>query len=285
MAVKRYNPVTPGQRFRTGSSYDEITTDKPEKSLLRPNKHSGGRNNKGRRTAVNVAGGNKTMYRVIDFKRDKIGVPGKVATVEYDPNRSARIALIHYKDGEKRYILWPVGLKVGDTVVSGETADIQPGNALPLRAIPVGTLIHNIELVPGKGGQMIRTAGGSAQLMGKGAPGQSEGQQSKYAQVRLASGEMRLVLLECRATIGQIGNLDHENIKHGKAGKKRWLGVYMHTRGVVMSPRDHPHGGGEAKSPIGRKKGPVSKTGVRALGFRTRRNKLTQKFIIRRRGK
>jgi large subunit ribosomal protein L2 len=276
MAVKRYKPITPGQRFRTGSTYDEITSSTPEKSLLRPNKHSGGRNNKGRRTAVNVAGGNKTMYRIIDFKRDKDGVPGKVATIEYDPNRSARIALIHYKDGEKRYILWPVGIKVGDVIECGVGSDIRPGNAMPLRAIPVGTLVHNIELVPGKGGQMIRTAGGSAQLMAK---------EGKYATLRLASGEMRLIQLECRATIGQVGNLDHENIKHGKAGKKRWLGVYMHNRGVVMSPRDHPHGGGEAKSPIGRKKGPVSNTGVRALGFRTRRNKSTQKFIIRRRAK
>jgi len=276
MAIKRYKPITPGQRFRTGSTYDELTTSTPEKSLLRPNKHSGGRNNKGRRTAVNVGGGNKTMYRIIDFKRDKDGVPGKVATIEYDPNRSARISLIHYKDGEKRYILWPVGLKVGDIIAAGEGSDIRPGNAMPLRAIPVGTQIHNIELVPGKGGQMVRTAGGVAQLMAK---------EGKYATVRLASGEMRMVLAECRATIGQVGNLDHENIKHGKAGKKRWLGVYMHNRGVVMSPRDHPHGGGEAKSPIGRKKGPVSATGVLALGFRTRRNKSTQKFIIRRRGK
>jgi len=276
MAIKRYKPITPGQRFRTGSTYDELTTSTPEKSLLRPNKHSGGRNNKGRRTAVNVGGGNKTMYRIIDFKRDKDGVPGKVATIEYDPNRSARISLIHYKDGEKRYILWPVGLKVGDIIAAGEGSDIRPGNAMPLRAIPVGTQVHNIELVPGKGGQMVRTAGGVAQLMAK---------EGKYATLRLASGEMRMVQAECRATIGQVGNLDHENIKHGKAGKKRWLGVYMHNRGVVMSPRDHPHGGGEAKSPIGRKKGPVSATGVLALGFRTRRNKSTQKFIIRRRGK
>ena len=282
MGIKRYKPITPSQRFRTASDYSEITASKPEKSLTRPNKHSGGRNNKGRRTAVNTAGGNKTMYRVIDFKRDKDGVPGKVATIEYDPNRTARIALIHYRDGEKRYILWPVGVKVGDTIISGEGADIRPGNSLPLRAIPVGTLIHNIEMMPGKGGQMIRSAGGSAQLMGKGG---DQGKETKYATIRLSSGETRLILLECRATIGQVGNLDHENIKHGKAGKKRWLGVYMHTRGVVMSPRDHPHGGGEAKSPIGRKKGPVSKTGVLALGFRTRRNKSTQKFIVRRRGK
>ena len=276
MAIKRYKPTTPSQRFRTGSTYDEITASKPEKSLVRPNKHSGGRNNKGRRTAVNVGGGNKTQYRIIDFKRDKDGVPGKVATIEYDPNRSARIALIHYADGEKRYILHPVGIKVGDVIMAGATADIRPGNAMPIKNLPVGTQIHNIELVPGKGGQLVRTAGGAAQFMGK---------EGKYAQIRLSSGEMRLILLECRATIGQVGNLDHENIKHGKAGKKRWLGIYMHTRGVVMSPRDHPHGGGEAKSPVGRKKGPTSATGVLAIGFRTRRNKSTQKFIIRRRGK
>lgn len=276
MGIKRYKPITPSQRFRTGSTYEELTASKPEKSLVRPNKNSGGRNNQGRRTAVNVGGGNKIQYRIIDFKRDKDGVPGKVATIEYDPNRSARIALIHYKDGEKRYILWPLGVKVGDVIESGIGSDIKPGNALPLHAIPVGTQIHNIEMVPGKGGQMIRSAGGSAQLMAK---------EGKYATIRLASGEMRRIQLECRATVGQVGNIDHENIKHGKAGKKRWLGVYMHNRGVVMSPRDHPHGGGEAKSPIGRKKGPVSATGVLALGFRTRRNKSTQKFIIRRRGK
>ncbi|MEO7719861.1 MAG: 50S ribosomal protein L2 [Capsulimonas sp.] len=276
MAVKRYKPITPGQRFRVGASYDEITATKPLKALTGPNKHSGGRNNKGRRTAVNVGGGNKTAYRIIDFKRDKDGVPGKVATIEYDPNRSARICLVHYMDGEKRYILWPVGVKVGDMIQAGDGSDIRPGNAMAIRSMPIGTLIHNIELVPGKGGQLVRTAGGSAQLMGR---------EGKYATIRLSSGEMRMIQVECKATIGQVANLDHENIKHGKAGKKRWLGVYMHNRGVVMSPRDHPHGGGEAKSPIGRKKGPVSATGVRALGFRTRRNKSTQKFIIRRRGK
>lgn len=275
MGIKRYKPTTPSQRFRTASDYAELTASKPEKSLLRPNKHSGGRNNKGRRTAVNTAGGNKTQYRIIDFKRDKEGVPGKVATIEYDPNRSARICLVHYADGDKRYILWPVNLKVGDAVISSESADIKPGNALPLRAIPVGTLVHNIEMSPGRGGQMTRTAGGSAQLMAK---------EGKYVTLRVASGETRMILAECRATIGQVGNVEHENIKHGKAGKNRWLGVYMHNRGVVMSPRDHPHGGGEAKSPVGRKKGPVSATGVRANGFRTRRNKSTQKFIVRRRG-
>jgi large subunit ribosomal protein L2 len=275
MPVKRLKPTTPGQRFRTVSTYSEVTKTTPEKSLLRPNPHSGGRNNKGRRTAVNTAGGNKRQYRVIDFKRDKNGIPGKVATIEYDPNRSARIALIHYADGEKRYILWPVGLKVGDTVSSGEGSDIRPGNSLPIRSIPVGTTIHNIELKPGKGGQMVRSAGGFAQLQAK---------EGKYATIRLPSTEMRLVLSECVATIGQVGNVEPENIKHGKAGKNRWLGVYMHNRGVVMSPRDHPHGGGEAKSPVGRKKGPVSATGVLAHGFRTRRNKSTDKFRVRRRG-
>ncbi len=275
MAIKKYKPTTAGRRHRTVSAYTELTTAKPEKSLLRPNPHSGGRNNSGRRTAVNVAGGNKRMYRIIDFRRDKRDFPATVSTVEYDPNRSARIALVTYTDNEKRYILWPVGLKVGDSIMAGEGADIKPGNALPIRAIPVGTTIHNIELVPGRGGQMCRTAGGAAQLMAK---------EGKYATVRLPSSETRLVLLECYATIGQVGNLDHENIKHGKAGKKRWLGVYMHNRGVVMSPRDHPHGGGEAKSPVGRKKGPVSATGVLALGFRTRRNKLTDRFRVRRRG-
>jgi large subunit ribosomal protein L2 len=275
MPIKKYKPTTPSRRFRTVSTYSEITHTTPEKSLLRPNPHSGGRNNYGRRTAVNTAGGNKTMYRVIDFKRDKAGVPGKVFSVEYDPNRTARIALIHYADGEKRYILWPVGLNVGDVIVSGEGSDIKPGNAMPLKSIPVGTQVHNIELNPGQGGKFVRSAGGVAQLMAK---------EGKYVTIRLASTETRLVLAECYATIGQIGNLEHENIKHGKAGKKRWLGVYMHNRGVVMSPRDHPHGGGEAKSPVGRKKGPVSATGVLAQGFRTRRNKSTQKFRIRRRG-
>ena len=275
MPVKRLKPTTPSQRFRTVSTYSEVTKTTPEKSLVRPNPHSGGRNNKGRRTAVNTAGGNKRQYRIIDFKRDKTNIPGKVASIEYDPNRSARIALINYADGEKRYILWPVGLKVGDTITAGIGSDIRPGNALPIKSIPVGTTIHNIELTPGKGGQMVRSAGGFAQLQAK---------EGKYATIRLPSSEMRLVLAECIATIGQVGNVEHENIKHGKAGKKRWLGVYMHNRGVVMSPRDHPHGGGEAKSPVGRRKGPVSATGVLAQGFRTRRNKKTEKFRVRRRG-
>lgn len=275
MPVKRLTPTTPSRRFRTVSTYSEVTKTTPEKSLLRPNPHSGGRNNKGRRTAVNTAGGNKRLYRVIDFKRDKRDVPGKVAAIEYDPNRSARIALIHYADGEKRYILAPVGLNVGDAIVAGAESDIKPGNSLPLSAIPVGTVIHNLELKPGRGGELVRSAGGFAQLQAK---------EGKYATVRLPSSEMRLILIECYATIGQVGNIEHENIKHGKAGKKRWLGVYPHNRGVVMSPRDHPHGGGEAKSPVGRKKGPVSATGVLAQGFRTRRNKKTDKFRVRRRG-
>jgi large subunit ribosomal protein L2 len=212
---------------------------------------------------------------MVDFRRDNVGVPGKVVSVEYDPNRSARIALVNFADGDKRYIIWPVGLSVGDAVQSGEGADIRPGNALPLKSIPVGTVIHNLELTPGRGAKLVRSAGGFAQLQAK---------EGKYATIRMPSSEMRLILLECMATIGQVGNIEHENIKHGKAGKKRWLGVYMHNRGVVMSPRDHPHGGGEAKSPVGRKKGPVSATGVLALGFRTRRNKSTDKYRVRRRG-
>jgi large subunit ribosomal protein L2 len=276
MGVRKAKPTTPGRRGTSFADFSEITRSRPERSLVVPKPKKAGRNVHGRITTRHQGGGHKQQYRIIDFRRDKDGIPARVAHIEYDPNRSARIALIHYRDGEKRYILCPVGISVGDTIQAGEGSDIRPGNAMPLRAIPVGTLVHNIELIPGKGGQITRTAGGSSQLMAK---------EGKYATIRLASGEMRLILAECRATIGQIGNIEHENIKHGKAGKKRWLGVYMHTRGVVMSPRDHPHGGGEAKSPVGRKKGPVSATGVRALGFRTRRNKSTQKFIVRRRGK
>jgi large subunit ribosomal protein L2 len=257
------------------STFEEITAVKPEKSLLEPLKKSGGRNNQGKVTARFRGGGNKRLYRVIDFKRDKYDVPGKVATIEYDPNRSARIALIHYQDGEKRYILAPVGLKVGDTVVSSDTADIKPGNCLPLRAIPVGTVIHNLEMTLGKGGQLVRSAGAGAQLMAK---------EGKYALVRLPSGEVRRVLIECRATIGQVGNVDHENESWGKAGKTRWLGKRPHVRGVAMTPRDHPHGGGEGKSPVGRKKGPATPWGKPALGYKTRRNKATSKYIVRRRG-
>ena len=276
MGIRRYKPMTAGRRGASVSDFAEITRDHPEKSLVRPLHNKGGRNATGRITTRHQGGGHKRRYRVVDFKRTKDGVPAKVAAIEYDPNRSAYIALLHYVDGAKAYILAPARLEVGAMVVSGPGSDIKVGNALPLANIPTGTVIHNVELEPGRGGQLGRSAGTSIQLMAK------EGQ---YATIRLASGEMRLVLLTCRATIGQVGNVDHENIKHGKAGKKRWLGVYMHNRGVVMSPRDHPHGGGEAKSPIGRKKGPVSATGVLALGFRTRRNKSTQKFIVRRRGK
>jgi large subunit ribosomal protein L2 len=240
-----------------------------------PLKKTGGRNAQGKITARFRGGGNKRMYRIIDFRRDKLDVPGKVATIEYDPNRSARIALIHYADGEKRYILAPVGLKVGDHVISSEHADIKPGNCLPLRSIPVGTIIHNIELTPGRGGQMVRSAGAGAQLMAK---------EGHYAQIRLPSSEVRRVLIDCKATIGQVGNVDHENESWGKAGKSRWLGRRPHVRGVAMTPRDHPHGGGEGKSPVGRKKGPATPWGKPALGYKTRRNKATEKYIVRRRG-
>lgn len=274
MATRQYKPVTPGRRFMSISTYEEITKSKPEKSLVEPIKNHGGRNNRGVLTARNHGGGNKRMYRIIDFKRNKDDVAATVSAIEYDPNRSARIALLEYADGEKRYIIAPVGLKVGDPIASGEGADIKPGNALPMLNIPVGTLVHNIELAPGRGGQMVRSAGGSAQLMAK---------EDKYALLRLPSGEMRRVLVTCRATIGQVGNIDHENESWGKAGKSRWKGIRPHVRGVVMNPRDHPHGGGEGKSPVGRKKGPVSSTGVLALGYKTRRNKSTDKFIVKRR--
>jgi len=255
-------------------TYEEVTKSKPEKSLLEPLKKHAGRNNRGKITVRNHGGGNKRMYRVIDFKRNKDGVAATVSAIEYDPNRSARIALLEYADGEKRYILAPLGMKVGDPIASGAGADIKPGNALPIINIPVGTLIHNIELMPGRGGQMVRSAGAGAQLMAK---------EEKYALLRLPSGEMRRVLLTCRATIGQVGNLEHENETAGKAGKLRWKGRRPHTRGVAMNPRDHPHGGGEGQSPVGRKKGPVSATGVLALGYKTRRNKSTDKFIVKRR--
>lgn len=258
----------------TVSTFEEVTRTKPEKSLLRPLKSTGGRNNQGRTTARFRGGGERQQYRVIDFKRNKDGVPGKVASVEYDPNRSARIALVHYADGEKRYILCPVGLSVGAKVMSGPDAEVRAGNCLPLSAIPVGSIVHNIELQPGRGGQMVRSAGTGAQLMAR---------EGKYAQIRLPSGEMRQVLVECRASIGQIGNVDHENISLGKAGRKRWLGKRPHVRGVVMNPRDHPHGGGEGKSPVGRKH-PVSPTGKPALGHKTRGKKKSDRLIVRRRG-
>lgn len=275
MPLRAYKPTTPSRRFRSVSTFEEITATEPERSLLEPLKRSGGRNNQGKITARFRGGGNKRQYRRIDFKRDKIGVPGKVATIEYDPNRTARIALIHYADGEKRYILAPVGLKVGDTIVAGADADIKPGNCLPLRSIPVGTVIHNVELTPGRGGQMVRSAGAFAQLMAK---------EGKYAQVRLPSGEVRRVLIECVATIGQVGNVEHENESAGKAGKSRWAGRRPHVRGVAMTPRDHPHGGGEGKSPVGRKKGPATPWGKPALGYKTRSNKATNKYIVRKRG-
>lgn len=276
MGIKKYRPTSPGRRFMSVSTFEEITTDKPEKSLLVPLKKKAGRNNQGRITVRHRGGGHKRMYRIIDFKLNKDGVPAKVATIEYDPNRSARIALLHYLDGEKRYIIAPHGLKVGDVVMSGEDVDIRVGNALPLRSIPVGTIIHNIELRPGHGGQLARAAGASAQLMAK---------EGDYAQVRLASGEVRKILLSCRATIGQVGNLDHENITLGKAGRSRWLGRRPTVRGSAMNPVDHPHGGGEGKAPIGRKS-PMSPWGKPTLGKKTRKkNHPTDKYIVRRRTK
>lgn len=258
-----------------GSTYEEITKGKPEKSLTRGLRKTGGRNGTGRITSFNRGGGNKTRYRAVDFKRDKDAYAAKVAAIEYDPNRTCRIALLHYLDGEKRYILAPKGLNVGMTVQSGPEADILPGNALPLRNIPLGTMVHNIELQPNKGGQMVRSAGASAQVMAK---------EGNYVTLRLPSGEMRMVHATCRATIGEVGNAEHENESIGKAGKNRGLGRKPHVRGVVKSPRDHPHGGGEAKSPVGRKKGPVDRWGNKALGTRTRSNKRTDRFIVRRRG-
>lgn len=275
MAIKKFKPTSPGLRAMSVSAFEEITRTEPEKSLLAPLTSSGGRNAQGRITSRFRGGGHKRMYRIIDFKRDKDGVPAKVASIEYDPNRSARIALLHYADGEKRYILHPVGLNVGDTVISGENADIKPGNALLLANIPVGTLVHNIELYPGKGGQLARSAGSAAQLMAK---------EGEFATLRLPSGEMRLVPSACRATVGQVGNLDHENISIGKAGRKRWLGRRPHVRGSAMNPVDHPHGGGEGRSPIGLKS-PVTPWGMPTLGYKTRKRKASDKYIIRRRTK
>lgn len=275
MPTKTFKPTSPGRRTMTVSTFAEVTAEKPERSLLAPLTNKGGRNTYGRITVRHQGGGHKRRYRVIDFKRDKDGVPAKVASVEYDPNRSARIALLHYADGDKRYILAPVGLSVGDTVVSGETADIKPGNALPIGKIPVGTTIHNLELKPGKGAQMVRSAGAGAQLMAK---------EGEYAHVRLPSGEMRLVHTLCKATIGQVGNVEHENISLGKAGRKRWLGVRPTVRGVVMNPIDHPHGGGEARAPIGHA-GPLTPWGKPTLGYRTRKKKASDQMIVRRRKK
>ena len=276
MAIKKYKPTSPGRRFMSVSAFEEITTDQPEKSLLRPLPKKAGRNNQGRITTRHQGGGHKRLYRVIDFKRNKDGIPGRVATIEYDPNRSARIALIHYVDGEKRYILAPNGLKVGEMIESGPSADIKPGNALPLANIPVGTVVHNVELHPGRGGQMARAAGAEVQLLGK---------EGDYVTLRLASGEMRLVRKECRATVGQVGNLDHENVNYGKAGRSRWKGIRPTVRGVVMNPNDHPHGGGEGRAPVGRKS-PMSPWGKPTLGKKTRKkNHPTDKYIVRRRKK
>lgn len=275
MAIKKYKPTTPGRRNMTGFTFEEITKKEPEKSLVVSLNSTGGRNSQGRITARHRGGGHKRKYRIIDFKRNKDGVPAKVAAIEYDPNRSARIALLHYLDGEKRYILAPVGLQVGDMVESGPDADIKPGNALPIANIPVGTIIHNIELQPGKGGQLARSAGTSAQLMAK---------EGNYGTVRLPSGEFRLVLQTCRATVGQVGNVDHENMVIGKAGRSRYLGKRPHVRGVAMNPVDHPHGGGEGKAPIGRP-GPVTPWGKPTLGARTRKKKASDRLIVRSRRK
>ena len=275
MAIRKIKPTTPGQRFMTVSEFEEITCNKPERSLLEAKKRSGGRNNKGRITTRHIGGGGRVYYRIIDFKRNKDNIPAKVATIEYDPNRSANIALLHYADGEKRYIIAPYGLNVGDTLISGEGSDIKVGNAIPLRNIPVGTMIHCIEMLPGKGAQLVRSAGNAAQLMAK---------EGKYAQVRLPSGEVRLIPLGCKATIGQVGNIDYANIMLGKAGRKRHMGVRPTVRGSVMNPNDHPHGGGEGKSPIGRP-GPVTPWGKPALGHKTRKTKnINDKYIVRRRG-
>lgn len=274
MPTKPFKPTSPGRRSMTVSTFDEITKAEPEKSLLVRISSSGGRNNRGKITSRHLGGGHKRMYRLIDFKRNKWSIPAKVAAIEYDPNRSARIALLHYADGEKRYILAPVGLKVGDAVQSGQAGvDIKPGNAMPLKAIPLGSLIHNIELKVGKGGQMVRSAGGSAQLMAK---------EGDYVQVRLGSGEVRLVFSECFATIGQVGNIEHENVVIGKAGRSRWLGRRPIVRGLAMNPVDHPHGGGEGKSGQGNPH-PVSPWGMLTKGYKTRRRKLTTPFIIKKR--
>ena len=273
MAVKRFKPITPGTRQKTVSSFAEVTTDKPEKSLLVSKNKTGGRNNYGRITVRHIGGGNRNKYRIIDFKRNTDNITAKVATIEYDPNRTSYIALLHYADGEKRYILAPLGLNVGDTVLSGENADIKAGNALPLGSIPVGTLVHNVEMQPGNGGQMVRTAGASAQLMAK---------EGKYATLKMPSGEMRMVLLTCKATIGQVGNLDHELVSLGKAGRKRHMGIKPTVRGVVMNPNDHPHGGGEGKSPVGMPS-PVTPWGKPTLGYKTRKhNKASDRFIVKR---
>lgn len=272
MAIKKYRPTSNGHRNMSISDFAEITTDQPEKSLLSPLYNHGGRNSQGRMTVRHQGGGHKRQYRIIDFRREKDGIPGRVATIEYDPNRSANIALIHYADGEKRYILSPKGLKVGQYILSGEKADIKLGNALKLKDLPIGTIVHNVELKPGKGGQMARSAGAEAQILGR---------DGKYSLVRMASGEVRLVLSTCRATVGQVGNTEHELIRVGKAGRSRWQGKRPGVRGTVMNPDDHPHGGGEGRSPIGLVS-PVSPWGQPTNGYKTRkRNKPTDKYIVR----
>jgi large subunit ribosomal protein L2 len=275
MAVKIYKPKTPGQRHKTSYTFEEITKTTPERSLIMPLRRKAGRNALGRITVRHRGGGEKRQIRIVDFKREKIGIPARVDAIEYDPNRTARLALLVYADGTKRYIIAPVGLKVGDTLVSGPQAEIRTGNNLPLANIPVGTMVHSVELQPGKGAQMVRSAGTSAQLLAK---------EGKYAQVRLPSGEVRLVLQECSASIGQVGNVEHSNIKLGKAGRKRHMGRRPEVRGSAMSPRDHPHGGGEGRSPIGMA-GPKTPWGKPTLGYKTRRNKRSDQFIIRHRSK
>jgi len=275
MAVKKYKPVTPSLRGMTGHTFEEITKSKPERSLLIPKKRTDGRNMHGRITVRHRGGGHRRHIRQVDFKRDKHGIPARVAAIEYDPNRTARLALLHYVDGEKRYIIAPLDLRVDDMVESGPNTEIRPGNSLPINKIPVGTLIHNIELKEGRGGQLVRAAGGSAQLLAK---------EGDYAQVRLPSGEVRLIRQTCYATIGQVGNLDNSNIKLGKAGRKRHMGIRPTVRGSAMSPRDHPHGGGEGRQPIGLP-GPKSPWGKPTLGKKTRRNKSTEKYIVRHRRK
>ena len=270
MPLKQYKPTSAGRRLATVHDYSEISKRKPEKKLTEAARKSGGRNNHGHITTRHIGGGHKRRYRVIDWKRDKEGVPAKVAHIEYDPNRSARLALLHYADGDKRYILAPVGVNVGDTLVSGETADIRPGNSLPVKNIPLGTVIHNVELKPGRGAQMIRSAGSWGQLMAK---------EGRYAQLRMPSGEVRSILQECRATIGQVGNIEHEIVRLGKAGRMRWLGVRPTVRGLAMNPVDHPHGGGEGKSGQGNPH-PVSPWGQKTKGLKTRKNKRTDKFIV-----
>lgn len=274
MAIKKFKPTTPGRRYMSVPTFEEVTKKEPERSLVEVMKNKAGRNMQGRTTLRHRGGGHKRKYRIIDFKRDKDGIPAKVVAIEYDPNRTAYIALLHYTDGEKRYILAPAGIAVGDTVESGVNADIKPGNALPLSHAPMGSVVHNIELMPGKGGQMVRSAGASAQLMAR---------EGGFATLKLPSGEVRMVPEGCRATIGQVGNIDHENMTIGKAGRTRWLNRRPGVRGVVMNPSDHPHGGGEGKSPVGRTS-PVTPWGKPTLGYKTRKKtKASDKYIVKRR--